>query len=132
MISGISDLYVLCLGMLYPSYKMLQERDNPEQRDFWQKYFIVFSIVYVSSEVLEMSLYMMIPFITIAQVIGVSLPVLPKTQTTESLYNHFILPFYHKHKTSIKETLVDNYMSRMWTRSVNYAVNTFNNFGEDE
>jgi len=127
MISGISDLYVLCLGLLYPSYKMLQAKENsPDgEREFWQKYFIVFSVVYVSSQVLEMSLYMIIPLITLTQVIGVSLLVLPKTRATDSLYGHFILPFYETHKTFITEKLSNNYMSTIWTRYVNLALNLF-------
>ncbi len=110
---------------------MLQERDNKELREFWQKYFIVFSIAYVSSEVLELSLYMIIPFITLAQVVGVSLLVLPKTRTTQSLYNHFILPFYETHKSFIQENLVDNYMNRTWTQGVNYVLKICKRTGDD-
>ncbi len=127
MISGMTDLYVLCLGMLYPAYKMLQaqeqeqeqEQEQAREREFWQKYFIVFSIAYVFSEVLEMSLYIMIPFITLAQVIGVSVLVLPKTRATQSLYDNIVLQFYEKHKTTIHQKLKDNPISQLWTRYIN-------------
>lgn len=128
MISDISDIYVLCLGMLYPSYKMLQERDNAlgvrgrvtEQRDFWEKYFIVFSIAYVATEVLEMALSVMIPFIIVVKVIGVSLLVLPKTHITQSAYNYYIFPFY---ETSIKVN--DN--SQTWTEFLFFSMGIFKN-----
>jgi hypothetical protein len=103
MISGLADLYVLCVGLLYPAYKMLQAYDascskEEVEIDFWQKYFIVFSIVYVSSEIMEWTASLLMPFIALAQFVGVSCLVWPETNITQTLYNKVILPLYDDNK----------------------------------
>ena len=135
MISGISDLYILLIGMLYPSYKMLQQRDydagletqsqrslSSEEVTFWKQYFIIFSLFYVGSEVLEMSLHLILPLITLVQVVGVTLLVVPKTQTTQKLYINYLIPFYETHETLIKDTINDNIFNRNFKRVIDYVL----------
>lgn len=122
MISGIADLYILLVGMLYPSYMMLQQRKEvPESGEvlFWKEYFIMFSIFYVGSEILVMSLQMMIPLITLIQIVGVSCMVsLPLT--TRKIYLTYVIPFYEKHEMLITETINDNIVNRNIKRATKY------------
>ena len=116
MISGICDLYVLCLGMIYPAYQMLQQRENAEQQHHWYQYWTVFSIAYVSSEFLEASFYMMIPLVTLMQVVGVTLLIIPTGPTSaQRIYSNVLIPFYETHKSFIHENVIHNSITKKFS-----------------
>ena len=75
----------------------------------------------MGSEILIMSLHMMLPLITIFQLVGVSCMVcLPLT--TQKMYITYVIPFYEKHETLITDTVNDNIMNRKFKQMIDYMM----------
>jgi glucose uptake protein GlcU len=95
MILGISDLVVLLIGMIYPSYVTIKQQIETKNVMYGKEYFVVFSIFYVSTEILGMSLN--VSLVNLIRLAGVSCMVsLP--QISKYAYDTHIIPFYEKHK----------------------------------
>lgn len=127
-----SDIYMIMVGMVYPAYNMLKERDQPESQTYWYKYWSVFALGYATSELLESFLYIVIPFVTLFQMVGVS--VLVGTKCSPSIYESYIIPWFEKFMsenseiTEIVETKYQYYVgsiSKLWRRFVPIKISYY-------
>ncbi len=101
-IIGISDAWLVGVGIVYPAYEMLVHRNDPNVLQCWQKYFVVFALSYC---VLEMTEYVVSYWaIPTLKFIGIPLLVWSHRLTTYT-YDNQLLPVFVKHEQWLAQIL---------------------------
>ncbi len=102
-IGGIGDLLVLTVGILYPTYKMLDLRDNEDELRFWQKYLIVFGFVFCTLEITDYILTNIWPTVVFFIKVGGITTLAVNYRLCGYTYDQHVIPLFLKHEPWIKK-----------------------------
>jgi hypothetical protein len=102
-IGGIGDMLVMTVGLVYPTYKMLDNRNDEEELRFWQKYLMVFGFVFCTLEITDYVLSNVWPIVVCFVKIGGITTLALNYRLCGYTYEQHVIPLFLKHEPWLKK-----------------------------